>query len=100
MGFKTRYPRPNCPQCNHPSSKVNETCYTDDNKIVRCRKCDACNHAFWTTQLPESIVDPSTTKVDVGYLIYSGATSTPNIKPRTIRLIPLDAKPTPDPRHR
>jgi len=55
---------PPCPHCKHPKTYCTITTYTQDMQtIVRHRKCEACNHSFWTTQPFEQPIDPTQTKV-------------------------------------
>jgi transcriptional regulator NrdR family protein len=62
MGERTLYPAPRCPDCNG-TSRVKNTAYTDDGRILRNRECSWCTCSWWTLQQPENSIDRVTHRV-------------------------------------
>lgn len=64
MGARTLYPAPPCPECGNVS-RVYNTAYTEDGRILRNRQCSWCGHSWWTLQTPEQSIDPLTHRVEL-----------------------------------
>ena len=56
---------PKCPHCGEESHKTVNTYYTRDDEIIRVRRCENCNHRWYTYQEPEFPLDPSVYHVKI-----------------------------------
>ena len=65
MGARTRYPAPECPKCGKSGcSYVAHTYYTEDNEILRTRKC-TCGWKWWTRQHVEESLPPEKWQIKI-----------------------------------
>ena len=49
-----------CPECGAGSTRVRGSYYTEKQEIVRARRCQACEHTFYTIQECEVAIDEGT----------------------------------------
>jgi transcriptional regulator NrdR family protein len=54
-----KYITPKCPHCGTLGSKVYNTYYSPDGQIVRHRKCNDCDHKWYTSQSFEEHINAS-----------------------------------------
>ncbi len=45
-----------CPDCNGLAARVVCTKTGEDGVVIRRRRCDICNHRWYTVQYPEAVV--------------------------------------------
>ena len=63
MAARKHYPVPTCPKCGKAQSRVRNTYYLEDGRILRYRECAICEWTQWTTQPAEQAVNPATHRV-------------------------------------
>jgi len=88
MGARTLYPAPPCPDCKK-SSRVYNTAYTEDGKILRNRHCDWYGKRWWTLQTQETSLDPLTHRVE----LPSSFTNNKHLPARILRITPCNNSP-------
>ena len=59
MGPRVNYPAPPCPRCKLKGSYVRGTVYTEEQEIIRYRRCKICDFSWWTRQPVEANIDPA-----------------------------------------
>ncbi len=61
MAVRHLYPHPECPCCGTPglNTYIKTTFYTENQEIIRYRRCRNCDHRWFTYQEPEMSLDPS-----------------------------------------
>ena len=89
MGARTLYPAPPCPECGNVS-RVYNTAYTEDGRILRNRQCSWCGHSWWTLQTPEQSIDPEKQRV----VLPKSFTSNKHLPARLLKLEPCTPSPS------
>ncbi len=58
-----------CPVCRHELTLVVQASNQDDGMIVRRRKCQACDHRWYTLQEPEYMVKAEAVSYRYGRMV-------------------------------